>query len=131
MRFRALRIVALILISLINIFLFLILIIVLAHLVEALFSNDQKPIFQDIDSNAIIGFLSIVLSLVGAVYSWKKPKIGAIFTIVAALGLIFSGLDDMHLGSYPLYALLIGGVLLLYYALYNERYLRKFNNELH
>ena len=63
--------------------------------------------------------------IVAVIIAWFKNKIGGILISISAIGLIFSELDDLHLGRWPQIVLLISGILLLFFVFYNQWHLNK------
>lgn len=121
MKLKTLRILSQVLISLINIWLLFIFVIIFAHFIEELTDGDQEPLFQHFD---MLMTSSIILGILAAIISWFKPKTGAILTIIASLGLVYSDLDDLHLGKWPLYVLFLSGLMLLFYVMYTKKHVK-------
>ena len=122
MKLQIIKITALILINLINLFLLIILIILLGHTIAAIGSSEHELNIRTID---IILTASIILSILGGFYAWNKPKAGAVCIIIASIGLVYSKLDDFHLGKWPLYILFLSGLMLLFYVIYTEKKAKK------
>lgn len=96
--------------SLISIWFALILLIIAAQFFGALFSAEIKLAF-DLDS--VIMSAAILAGILGVVAGWFNNLLGGWLMIIGAAGIIYGGLDDLHLGKWPQYILLLSGVVLL------------------
>lgn len=122
MKFKNLRTIALIIASVIIIYFAGIFIIIAAHFVQELTDGDSEPLFQFLD---VYMSIFLFLSIVSVIIAWFKNYVGGILVTASAIALIFSNLNDLHLGRWPQYILLFSGILLLFFVRYNKWLLKR------
>ena len=110
MKMKQLSLIALIIATIANSYFGLILIIIGAHIIPAVFKNSFD---KSEDSISILLSIFIIISLISLVIAYVKNKIGGILITISAIALISTGTDDLHFGQLPQYILLFSGILLL------------------
>ena len=121
-----LRLVALLGATIVNLWIFPILFIYGAHFIDELFNGDGQAFGFDAIQNLM--FFGMTLSVASVIIAFFRSFTGGVLIILSSLLLIvFDFAEEMRRPDWPLYLLILAGLLLLYYV-YVKRILRKTND---
>ena len=119
MKLKIVRWFALLIGTVVNVWLFTFLGLFIVHFIGELIDGDEELFGFKTSQN--IEFFILSLSVVSIVIAWFKSKIGGfLITLSAILFLIFNVAYSLRRSEFPIYVLLFSGLLLLFYVYYNE-----------
>ena len=107
---KTIRIIALAIVLLVMNWFLIILAIIVAHVVQGVMDDSLEPMTNSSDLILPTGLL---LAVVAAVIAIFKQRIGSVLIVLAAVILLLSDLDDLHVGRLPQFVYLFAGLLLL------------------